>query len=86
MLSKYPRKKLVLYSLIVICFIFMETPLILVANTTEPFVLGLPFFLFWNLLWWFITTLLFLIGYLTNWGSQSIESTNSNNKEGSVKL
>jgi hypothetical protein len=74
MFSKYPRKKIVLYSLIILFFIMMETPMILLANKVEPFVFGLPFFLFWVLLWWFICTVLFLIGYITNWGSKSPET------------
>ncbi|MBM7702743.1 hypothetical protein [Metabacillus iocasae] len=70
MFGKYPRKKVLLYSLIVLCFLIMETPLILFANTSEFVVMGIPFFLFWNLLWWFVTTVLFFIGYITNWGSK----------------
>ncbi|KMJ55466.1 DUF3311 domain-containing protein [Alkalihalophilus lindianensis] len=75
MFQRYPTKKKVLYSLIILSFIVMETPLILLANTTEPFVLGMPFFLFWNLLWWFVLTALFLIGYLINWGSKESSET-----------
>ncbi|ERN51459.1 DUF3311 domain-containing protein [Alkalihalophilus marmarensis] len=69
MFKRYPKKKKILYSLIILCFIVLETPLILLANTTEPFVLGMPFFLFWNLVWWFVLTGLFFIGYMINWGS-----------------
>ncbi|WP_068676774.1 DUF3311 domain-containing protein [Oceanobacillus sp. Castelsardo] len=74
MFSKYPRKKIVLYSLIILFFIMMETPMIMLGNKVEPFVFGLPFLLFWVLLWWFICTALFLIGYLTNWGSKSTDT------------
>lgn len=73
MYSKYPRKKKLLYVLIILVFIVLETPLIMMANSSEPFVLGMPFFLFWNLLWWFIGTVLFLIAYLTNWGSKPMK-------------
>ncbi|UCZ51918.1 DUF3311 domain-containing protein [Bacillus shivajii] len=78
MFSKYPRKKIMLYSLIILVFIILETPLILLANTTEPWILGMPFFLFWNLLWWFIGTVLFLLAYLTDWGSKPIKISRSN--------
>lgn len=74
MLAKYPKKKIMLYTMIIICFIIMESPLILLANKAEPFVLGLPFLIFWNLLWWFIGTVLFLVGYITNWGSRERKS------------
>lgn len=73
MFSKYPRKKKLLYILVILVFLVLETPLIMMANTSEPFVLGMPFFLFWNLLWWFIGTALFLIAYLTNWGSKPMK-------------
>lgn len=73
MFSRYLRRKVWLYIFIVLYFVMMETPLILLANKAEPFILGLPFFLFWNLLWWFIGTSLFLIGYLINWGSKSTD-------------
>ncbi len=73
MYSKYPRKKKLLYVLIILVFIVLETPLIMMANSSEPFVLGMPFFLFWNLLWWLIGTVLFLIAYLTNWGSKPMK-------------
>lgn len=73
LLSKYYRKKVILYSLILICFLVMESPLILLANSVQPMVLGIPFFIFWNLLWWFITTVLFLIGYFIDWGSKSVD-------------
>jgi hypothetical protein len=73
MLAKYSRKKILLYTLIIISFIVMESPFILLANLLEPTILGIPFFIFWNLLWWFITSLLFLIGYLTDWGSKSVD-------------
>lgn len=68
--TKVPGKKILLYSLIVLCFIMMESPMILLANKVEPIILGIPFLLFWNLIWWFVLTVLFLIGYLTNWGSE----------------
>lgn len=74
MFKKYPKRKIVLYTLILIGFIILETPLILLANKAEPFILGLPFFIFWNLFWWFILTVLFLVGYLTNWGSEGNEN------------
>jgi hypothetical protein len=68
--TKVPGKKILLYSLIILSFIMMESPVILLANKIEPIILGIPFLLFWNLIWWFVLTVLFLIGYLTNWGSK----------------
>ncbi|WP_210470668.1 hypothetical protein [Sporosarcina sp. 6E9] len=68
--TKVPGKKVLLYSLIILCFIMMESPVILLANKVEPIILGIPFLIFWSLIWWFVLTVLFLIGYLTNWGSK----------------
>jgi len=73
-LSKYPQMKKWLYSMLILVFLILETPFILMANAAEPFVLGLPFFLFWNLLWWLIGTILFFIAYLTDWGSKSVKA------------
>lgn len=67
---KIPAKKILLYSLIIIGFIMMESPVIMLANKIEPIIFGVPFLLFWNLIWWFFVTALFLVGYLTNWGSK----------------
>ncbi len=69
MLHSSSARKRWLYFAILVGFIVLESPLILMANHATPFVLGLPFFLFWNLLWWAVLTLLFLVGYLTHWGS-----------------
>lgn len=49
----------------------LESPLILLANQVEPTIMGIPFFFVWNLGWWIFLTALFLVAYLTNWGSKS---------------
>ncbi|QUW20867.1 hypothetical protein JSQ81_13705 [Sporosarcina sp. Marseille-Q4063] len=69
--TRVPGKKILLYSLIILCFIMMESPMVLLANKIEPIILGIPFLLFWTLIWWFALTVLFLIGYLINWGSET---------------
>lgn len=62
-------RKLSLYASMMVCFVMLESPLILIANSIEPMLFGLPFFLVWNLFWWFVLTMTFLVAYLTNWGS-----------------
>ncbi|MGQ9652305.1 MAG: hypothetical protein ACUVXJ_19610 [Phycisphaerae bacterium] len=71
--TRSSRLKTVLYTLIVICFVVAESPLILWANRIEPMILGLPFLIGWVIIWWAVTIVLYLIGYLTNWGEGSSE-------------
>lgn len=71
MMRSIPPLKLVLYGGILLGFVMLESPLIMLANQVEPMVLGMPFFFFWNLAWWFAITVLFLIAYLTDWGSHT---------------
>lgn len=61
--------KLSIYGGMLFSFIMLESPIIMLANRIEPMVMGLPFLLVWNLLWWFVLTALFLVAYCTNWGS-----------------
>ncbi|WP_447527602.1 hypothetical protein [Vreelandella sp. TE19] len=68
-MKHFPPAKLWLYGAIAFGFVMLESPLILVANRIEPTVLGIPFFLAWNLFWWLMLTLTFLVAYFTNWGS-----------------
>lgn len=63
-------KRIVYTILIIIGLIMLEGPFILLANRIEPMILGMPFLLFWTLLWWFICTLVFFIAYQTNWGKK----------------
>lgn len=64
-----PPLKLSIYGGMLFSFIMLESPIIMLANRIEPMVMGLPFLLVWNLLWWFVLTALFLVAYFTNWGS-----------------
>ena len=65
-----PPLKLALYGGILLGFVMLESPLIMTANQIEPMVMGMPFLFAWNLAWWFVLTALFLVAYLTNWGSR----------------
>ena len=66
-----PPLKLARYSGMLLGFFMLESPIIMLANRIEPMLMGLPFLLAWNLFWWFALTALFLVAYLTNWGSPS---------------
>ncbi|AQU83793.1 MULTISPECIES: hypothetical protein [unclassified Halomonas] len=61
--------KLSIYGGMILGFLMLESPAIMLANRIEPMLMGLPFLLVWNLFWWFLLTALFLVAYLTNWGS-----------------
>ncbi|WP_299231318.1 hypothetical protein [uncultured Halomonas sp.] len=66
-----PPTKLALYGGMLLGFIMLESPIVMVANKVEPMIMGAPFLLVWNLGWWAFITALFLVAYLTNWGSGS---------------
>ncbi|GKW48853.1 hypothetical protein [Halomonas sp. NCCP-2165] len=70
-----PIAKLYLYAGILLGFVMLESPLIMTANQIEPMVMGVPFFFIWNLGWWAFLTSLFLVAYLTNWGSRTAPAT-----------
>ncbi|EZH66564.1 hypothetical protein DH09_11620 [Bacillaceae bacterium JMAK1] len=53
--------------------LMLQSPIILLANRIEPVILGLPFFIFWNFLWWAILTLVMYIAYKLNWGNHKTE-------------
>lgn len=63
-------KRAIYNLLIILGLIMMESPILLLANRIEPIVLGMPFLLFWTLLWWGFCTIVFLIAYQTNWGKK----------------
>ncbi|MFI8979535.1 hypothetical protein [Pseudomonas sp. BMW13] len=71
MKRRFTPLKLALYAGILLGFVMLESPLVMLANVADPFILGMPFLFFWNLLWWSLITLLFLVGYWCNWGSRS---------------
>lgn len=62
------KKRYVFTTLIILGLIMMESPIILLANRVEPFILGMPFLIFWVLFWWLFCTIVFLIAYRANWG------------------
>ena len=64
-----PRLKLAIYGGMIVSFLMLESPIVMLANRVEPMLMGMPFLLFWNLCWWFVLTAIFLVAYLTNWGS-----------------
>lgn len=71
MRKTFTTRKLTIYGGLLLGFIMLESPLILVANQVEPMIMGIPFLFVWNLVWWAFLTILFLVAYLTNWGSAS---------------
>ncbi|MFQ3787544.1 hypothetical protein [Halomonas sp. A29] len=71
MLRNLPPIKLALYGGILLGFIMLESPAVMMANQIEPMLLGMPFLFVWNLAWWGFITLLFLVAYLTDWGSRT---------------
>jgi hypothetical protein len=46
-----------------VCTLAMVWPGALIANRIEPMVLGLPFFIFWYVLWIFILVVGLVIAY-----------------------
>lgn len=48
--------------------IMLESPIVLLANSIEPVLFGLPFLIVWVLFWWAFCTIMFYIAYKTNWG------------------
>jgi hypothetical protein len=65
----FPPKKLAIYGAMLLGFAMLESPIIMMANQIEPTVMGIPFLFIWNFGWWAFLTALFLVAYLTNWGS-----------------
>ncbi|MEI3607784.1 hypothetical protein SPD48_19040 [Pseudogracilibacillus sp. SE30717A] len=52
------KSKQIVILLIVISVCMTATPIVMLANNIRPFVLGLPFFFFWNIFW---PTMLFIL-------------------------
>ncbi|WP_016853853.1 hypothetical protein [Halomonas smyrnensis] len=69
MRKTFRSRKLAIYGGMLLGFVMLESPMILVANQIEPMVMGIPFLLLWSLGWWAFLTALFLVAYLTHWGS-----------------
>lgn len=70
-----PPRKLAIYGGMLLGFVMLESPMIMIANKVDPMVMGVPFLFVWNLGWWAFLTGLFLVAYLTNWGSGSVAAT-----------
>ncbi len=62
--------RVVLIGLVILGLVMMESPVILWANKVNPMVLGMPFLLFWVLLWWAFCTVVLLIAFKLNWGKK----------------
>lgn len=75
MRKTFPPKKLAIYGAMLLGFIMLESPMIMVANKVEPMIMGIPFLIIWNLGWWAFLTVLFLVAYLTNWGSERLPAS-----------
>ncbi|MGR2736852.1 hypothetical protein ACUY1T_00200 [Billgrantia sp. Q4P2] len=71
MLKNLPPLKLALYGGVLLGFVMLESPAIMMANQIEPMLMGIPFLFLWNLAWWAVITVLFLVAYLTDWGSRT---------------
>lgn len=71
MKHRLPPLKLALYAGMILGFVMLESPVIMLANYIDPIILGMPFLFFWNLVWWVFLTALFLVAYLTDWGSRT---------------
>lgn len=50
--------------------VMLVTPILLLANSVEPVIFGMPFLLTWVLCWWFFCTIILLFAYLNNWGKK----------------
>lgn len=70
-----PPRKLAIYGGMLLGFLMLESPMIMIANKVDPMIMGVPFLFVWNLVWWSFLTGLFLVAYLTNWGSGSVPAT-----------
>lgn len=75
MRKTFPPRKIAIYGGMLLGFVMLESPMIMIANTVDPMVMGIPFLFVWNLGWWAFLTGLFLMAYLTNWGSGSTPAT-----------
>ncbi|MBD1382024.1 hypothetical protein [Metabacillus arenae] len=53
-------KKIVLL-LIIFSLLMTATPIVILANKIQPFVLGIPFFAFWNIFWPFMLFVLVVV-------------------------
>ncbi|MDR5892967.1 MULTISPECIES: hypothetical protein [Halomonas] len=73
-----PPRKLAIYGGMLLGFVMLESPMIMIANKIDPMIMGAPFLFVWNLGWWAFLTGLFLLAYLTNWGSSSVPAPQRN--------
>ena len=66
------RKKIIVGMSIyfLVCVLAMMWPGAVIANRIEPFVLGLPFFFFWYVLWTFVVFVGTLILYRLEFGGK----------------
>ena len=66
------RKKIIVGMSIyfMVCVLAMIWPGAVIANRIEPFVLGLPFFFFWYVLWVFVVFVGTLILYRLEFGGK----------------
>lgn len=69
-----PPRKIAIYAGMLLGFVMLESPVIMIANKVDPMIMGVPFLFVWNLGWWAFLTGLFLVAYLTNWGSGSVSA------------
>lgn len=58
------------YALIVICVLMTQWPVLLWTNKIEPVVLGLPFVVFWNIMWILIGSAVAFIAAAHNFGEK----------------
>ncbi|GAB6153493.1 hypothetical protein JCM17380_22430 [Desulfosporosinus burensis] len=57
----------VIYALLFISYICLIGPGLLIGNSIEPMILGVPFFYFWTALWTVVGSILIVILSLKVW-------------------
>lgn len=62
------KLRIFLIAMPTIGLIMLESPILLLANSIEPVLLGFPFLIVWVLFWWAFCTIMFFIAYKMDWG------------------
>lgn len=67
---KCNRLSIFFHGAAILGLIMLVSPIMLLGNSIEPMIFGIPFLLVWVLFWWLFCTIIFLIAYLTDWGNK----------------
>jgi len=68
------KRKIMIWSAIILGFIVMEFPGIYLFNRVEPFVGGFPFIYFYTIVMWVYMCIVLLVAYLLKWGGRNGEA------------